>query len=85
VLYELIVRNTGDVPLTFSKFTDTKCVNIAGGPGAKEVLPGETTTWTCEHFIAGKEEWINFGTVTGTDKEGKSVTHTSNQVVVYDP
>ncbi len=83
VLYELIVKNIGVVPLTFSNFTDTKCENIKGGPGVAEVLPGETTTYTCEHKIVAKGSWYNYGTVTGTPPGGKSVTHTSNEVVVY--
>ena len=82
--YELIVTNTGNVGLTFSNFIDTRCENIAGGPGAIEVPPGGSTTWTCEHTITSQKGWVNSGTVTGTGG-GKSLTHTSNQVVVYDP
>jgi uncharacterized repeat protein (TIGR01451 family) len=83
VLYELLVKNTGVVPLTLSKFTDTRCENIKGGPGAAELNPGETTIYTCEHKIIAKGAWYNYGTVTGTTPGGKSATHTSNEVVVY--
>ena len=30
-------------------------------------------------------DWINFGTITGTPEGEPPITHTSNQVVVYDP
>jgi len=85
VLYKLIVTNTGAEALTFSKFTDTFCENIKGGPGLAELLPGESTTWTCEHLIVKKGTWYNYGTVTGTNSKGAALTHTSNEVVVYDP
>lgn len=83
VLYELIVKNTGVIPLKLSKLTDTKCENIKGG--ATELLPGEETTFTCEHTVVNHGSWYNFGTITGTTPGGKSVTHTSNEVIVYDP
>ena len=39
--YEIIVENTGNVPLTFSEFTDPNCEDIGGGPGAESVVPGQ--------------------------------------------
>ncbi len=80
--YELIVKNTGNTPLTFSNFTDTKCVEIV--EGAKELQPSEETTYTCHHVITEVSDWVNEGTITGTPPGEPPITHTSNQVVVYD-
>ncbi len=80
--YELIVKNTGNTPLAFSNFTDTKCVEIV--EGAKELQPGEETTYTCHHVITEVGDWVNEGTITGTPPGEPPITHTSNQVVVYD-
>ena len=80
--YELIVKNTGNTPLTFSNFTDTKCVEIV--EGANELQPGEETTYTCHHVITEVGDWVNEGTITGTPPDEPPITHTSNQVVVYD-
>ncbi len=80
--YELIVKNTGNTPLTFSNFTDTKCVEIV--EGRNELLPGEETTYTCHHVITEVGDWVNEGTITGTPPGESPITHTSNQVVVYD-
>ncbi len=49
--YEIDVKNTGNVPLTFSAFEDEKCEGISGGPGASPVEPGGSTTYTCEHVL----------------------------------
>ena len=80
--YQLIVTNTGNVPLKFSNFTDTKCEGIV--EGAKELAPGEHTTYTCFHVINEVGDWVNFGTITGTPEGEPPITHTSNQVVVFD-
>jgi uncharacterized repeat protein (TIGR01451 family) len=83
VLYRLVVKNTGTVTLTFSNFTDTKCEGIV--EGAKVLAAGESTTYTCFHIINEVGDWINFGSITGTPGAGEPITHTSNQVIVYDP
>jgi hypothetical protein len=87
VEYEMIVKNTGKVSLTLSAFSDPHCDagTIAGGPGAKEVAPGATTTYTCDHVLTEAGTYTNEATVTGTTPGGKSVSHTSNQVVVNTP
>jgi hypothetical protein len=94
--YEVIVTNTGNVPLTMSNFTDAKCDEgtIEGGPGATPVqpagpsIPPGKTTYTCKHQltlfdeIAG--EYTNTASDTGTPPEGQGspVTNESNTVVV---
>ncbi len=87
VLYQVLVKNTGNVPLTFSNFSDPHCDagTIAGGPGASPVAPGETTVFTCSHVLVTVGEFTNTAAITGTPPPGqghKSVTEKSNKVVV---
>ncbi len=85
--YEIVVTNTGNVPLTFSNFTDVHCDEgtIAGGPGGSPVAPGGSTTYTCEHVLSGLGSFGNEASDTGTTSEGASITNTSNEVVVNVP
>jgi hypothetical protein len=82
--YEIVVRNTGSVPESFSEFTDTHCDpgTIAGGPGSSQLAQGQTTTYTCQHVLTSVGLYTNEATITGTTVGGTPVTHTSNQVVV---
>ncbi len=85
--YEMVVKNTGNVVLTFSDFTDAHCDpgTIAGGPGSGPVEPGGTTTYTCDHMLNTYGAYTNEATVTGTSPGGTPVSHTSNQVRVNVP
>ena len=85
--YEIIVTNTGNVPLTMSEFNDLNCEMMEGGPGAKEVAPGESTTYTCDHVLTESGSYSNSATDTGTPPKGEGfpVTHESNTVVVDVP
>ena len=78
VQYEIIVRNTSSVPVTFSNFVDNNCSNLAGGPGANPVPPGEVTIYICEHTLATIGEWANEAGVEGDQEAGRK---TSNRVV----
>ncbi len=88
--YEVVVTNTGNVPLTFSEFTDTKCDpgSFAGGPGMSILLPGESSTYTCDHILLVKDTrrgpYLNNATAKGTPPpgDGKPVSETSNTVIV---
>jgi len=88
--YEIVVKNTGNVPLTLSSFTDAKCNEgtIGGGPGGSELAVGESTTYTCSHFITEADLtagfYENVASVTGTPppEEGAASTEESNTVVV---
>jgi uncharacterized repeat protein (TIGR01451 family) len=85
--YQIIVKNTGNVPLTFTNFTDPKCSGISGGPSGP-IEPTQSTTYTCEHVLTAADEkqtlYANQAQVTGTPpkNEGPTVKHTSNEVVV---
>jgi uncharacterized repeat protein (TIGR01451 family) len=85
--YQIVVVNTGEVPETFSEFSDPQCDqgSIAGGPGTSFVTPGQTATYTCSRVLATDGLYVNEATVTGTSIFGTPVTHTSNQVVVEVP
>ncbi len=82
--YEIIVTNTGNVPLKLSNFTDEKCEGISGGPGETAVQPGKSTTYTCDHVLTEPGPYSNSASDTGTPPEGdgSAITQTSNTVVV---
>ncbi len=93
VEYEILVRNTGIVPLTLGSFTDPHCDSgtLSGGPGGTALPVGESTTYRCAHLLSKADEaagsYTNTATVTGTPPagEGSPVTNTSNTVVVDVP
>jgi hypothetical protein len=85
VEYEIIVKNTGNVPLTFSALTDSNCELISGGPGATPVAPGESTTFTCIHVLTSPGLHENEATITGTPEGETPIEHESNKVVVEVP
>jgi len=82
VSYEIIVTNTGNVPLSLSNFTDTQCAGISGG--AAELAPGDFTIFTCMHMITSTAPYVNVAAVEGTPPPGQGapVRVESNQVVV---
>lgn len=88
--YEIVVTNTGNVPLTFSELSDAKCDpgTFAGGPGMSLLLPGESSTYTCDHVLLIQDTrrgpYLNSATLKATPPpgDGKAVTETSNTVVV---
>ena len=75
--YEIIVHVGGDVPLRLSRFTDTHCTNLTGGPPG-EVQPGESVTWTCEQVLAALGEYTNEASVEADEGVG---IESSNEVV----
>ncbi len=85
--YEIVVTNTGNVPLTFSEFVDAHCASIAGGPGAGQLGVGESSIYTCNHILTEKD--VKKGPYENTAKvkaappvgEGNPVSHTSNTVI----
>jgi hypothetical protein len=95
VEYEMIVRNTGNVPLVLSSFSDPNCDagTMSGGQGETPLAPGPTpslgdsTTYTCSHVITSVSVYENTASVTATPPpgEGSPITHPSNTVVVNAP
>jgi len=93
VKYEIVVKNTGNAPLTFGNFTDEKCDfgTLTGGPSEESVEPGHTTTYFCTHAVseadAQAHTLANSATDTGTPPagDGSPATNTSNTVLVEVP
>jgi uncharacterized repeat protein (TIGR01451 family) len=89
VEYEIVVSNTGNVPLTLGSFTDAQCDSgtVAGGPGSAALPVGASTTYTCKHLLDAADQekgsYSNTVSVTGTppDGGGLPVTNSSNTVV----
>jgi hypothetical protein len=81
--YEIIVKNTGSLGLTFAGFTDAHCDagTIAGGPGGAVIEPGVSTTYTCSHVLGEEREWTNEASITGSAPSEPPISEVSNQVV----
>src|SRR5271166_681616 len=59
--YEMLVKNTGNVPLTLEDFSDPNCDagTISGGPGEGASLAvGASTTYLCEHLLDRADEAV---------------------------
>jgi hypothetical protein len=90
--YEIVVTNTElGLEETFSGFTDPHC-EAAGSvyspfpsSSSTSVAAGASITYTCSQPLTSTGTYTNEATVTGTSVFGKSVTQTSNQVVVEVP
>jgi hypothetical protein len=88
--YEMLVQNTGNVPLTLGGFTDAHCDagTLSGGPGGAALAPEASTSYTCTHLLDAADQaagsYSNTAAVTGTPPpgEGSPVTHGSNTLVV---
>lgn len=72
--YEVLVTNTGNVPLKLTGFSDPRCTNITAG--ASEIGVGVTTRFTCEHTLTSFESYVNEATIIGNE-----ISKTSNRVV----
>jgi hypothetical protein len=85
--YEVLVTNTGMVPLKFSSFTDAHCDEgtVEGGSGEAFLAAGESTTFTCKRLLTEVDSYSNEATVTGTPKMGPPTSGTSNTVVTVVP
>jgi uncharacterized repeat protein (TIGR01451 family) len=81
--YEIIVKNTGNVPLSLAEFTDTHCEGISGGPGSEALAVGGSTTYRCMHVVEAPGPYTNSAEVTGTPPagDGRPSTRTSNTVL----
>lgn len=89
VNYKILVKNTGELPVTLSALKDAHCGKgtLTGGPGANPLAPGETTTYTCSYTFTKADSgrvYANAAGVTATS-EGGSVTDGSNTVLVEVP
>jgi|GEM_PF-1912495 hypothetical protein len=87
--YEILVKNTGNVPLSFGgeDVIDRNCGTLSGGPEAGTLAVGAAATYTCTHVLEAPGPYTNKAEVSGIPPagDGPPVTHTSNSVVVEVP
>jgi len=76
VEYEIVVENTGNVTLKFSKLSDANCEGISPS-GEVEIAPGGKQVYTCSHVLDKVGKYSNEATITGGEE-----TKTSNKVTV---
>jgi hypothetical protein len=84
VEYEIIVENTGNVPLTLSSFSDPNCDagTITGGPGGMPIGVGGSTSFTCTRVLSGGGTFVNVATVSGGGPTVPPMTLETNEVQV---
>ncbi|QWF80688.1 DUF7507 domain-containing protein [Amycolatopsis sp. CA-230715] len=78
VTFTLVVRNTGDVPLTNVSVVDDRTPSCART--FDRVEPSGVQTYTCT-APAGQDDFTNTATVTGTDPTDRTVTATDDASV----
>jgi hypothetical protein len=87
--YEILVSNTGNVPLTLGGFTDPRCdpSTISGGPAGGVLAPATSSAYLCTHVLTKMDlevgTYANTVLLTGTPPsgDGPPLTKTSNTVV----
>jgi hypothetical protein len=89
VLYQMIIANTGNVPLTFGKFSDAVCdPGTVAGLTTNPVKYQGTLTIVCAHTLSAADAAVgsvsNIAKITGASEEGEgsSFEHESNKLVV---
>jgi hypothetical protein len=88
--YEILVDNTGNVPLNLEGLSDPRCDpgTLAGGVGAVALPVGASTSYTCKHVLvaadeaAGKYENTVSLVAYPPPGEGSPFAQTSNTVLV---
>jgi hypothetical protein len=89
VEYEIVVTNTGNVPLTLSDFIDTHCASgtLSGGPTGGALPTSGKATYKCTRPLPEAGSYSNVAEVTGTPPEGDGspIVHASNTVLVEVP
>ena len=87
VLYQITAKNTGNVPLTLSEFTDIYCDEhtISGGlPAGTPLSPGDSTTYSCSaklKEIPENGKFLNVASVADTPSGGGSPETTASNAV----
>jgi hypothetical protein len=87
VLYQITAKNTGNVPLTLSEFTDIYCDEhtISGGlPVGTPLAPGDSTTYSCSaklKEIPENGKFLNVASVADAPSGGGSPETTASNAV----
>jgi len=70
--YEIIVRDTGNTPLTLAPLQDANCTDISPA-GATELTPGTSETFTCQHALTAVGPWTNEAAIEGAVGQRPSI------------
>ncbi len=86
--YQITVTNTGNTPLTFTRFTDEHCESIEGG-SLDPIEPLQTLSYFCSHKLTAADQtagsYSNVASVTASTEPGEGgplPPKKSNTVVV---
>ncbi len=88
VSYMTTAVNTGNTPLTFTRFSAPGCDRAAAGGVYGAVPPHHSTIFSCTHTLTAADAatgfFANAATVTGTPDAGQGapITHVSSAVLV---
>ena len=74
--YQIVVKDSGNVPLTFKALSDSGCAGIAPA-GEETVARGGEETYTCSHELTSAGVYANSASIEGNESAG---TKTSNSV-----
>jgi hypothetical protein len=85
--YEIVVKNTGNIPLTITSadVVDPHCGAISGGPSPQPLDMGKSTTFTCTHVLTESGSYTNTANVSGAPPAGPPIGARTNTVVVEVP
>lgn len=78
VTFTLVIRNTGDVPLTKTSIVDDRTPSCAQPIG--DLLPGAQVRHECK-ITAGSDSFTNTATTSGNDPTGRPVTASADATV----
>jgi len=84
VLYQIAAKNTGNVSLDVTEFTDIYCDGVSPGGGVM-LVPGQTVVYTCSERLTSIPEgnfYTNVAFIKGSGAEGASAETASNAVEV---
>ena len=91
VAYEVIAKNTGNVPLSFGNFVDPRCDAATISHGTSPVAPGASITYNCKHLVTEADQaagsYMSAASLTGTPPlgDGPPFAHTTNTLATSVP
>jgi hypothetical protein len=86
--YQITVRNTGNVLLALTKFSDPYCAHISSAGAIGELLqPGHSARYSCEQTVSHDGTYLNQATIEATPPvgEGFTISRASNETVALGP
>jgi hypothetical protein len=86
--YQITVRNTGNVPLALTKFSDPFCAHISSaGPVGELLQSGHSARYSCEQTVSHDGTYLNQATIEATPPvgDGFTISRASNETVALGP